>query len=95
MGYKKKVDANQKEIVAALRKIGCSVEHLHTVGAGVPDILVGYQGRNILIEIKDGNKPPSQQKLNDKQVEWHSLWRGEVYVINSADSAIKLIKEIY
>jgi len=67
----KRVDANQKEIVKALRDRGASVLHLHQVGGGCPDILVGYAGYNFLIEIKDGTKPPSKQKLNVTQQEWH------------------------
>jgi hypothetical protein len=47
--YAAKVDANQAAVVAALRKIGASVQPLHGVGAGVPDLLVGFQGRNWLI----------------------------------------------
>lgn len=29
-----RVDQNQAEIVAALRKAGASVQHLHTIGKG-------------------------------------------------------------
>ena len=45
-----KVDANQSEIVAALRKAGYSVE------VGHDDILVGYQGKTYWYEIKDPEK---------------------------------------
>ena len=50
-----RVDANQPVIVAALRAIGATVQHLHAVGQGCPDILVGYDGVNFLMEIKDGD----------------------------------------
>lgn len=83
-----KVDDNQKEIVKALRNMGCSVQHLHSVGAGCPDLLVGYKGFNILLEVKDGNKSPSQQKLTPDQIIWHRDWRGHVDVVNSIDSAV-------
>ena len=83
-----KVDDNQKEIVKALRTLGCSVQHLHSVGAGCPDLLVGYKGFNILLEVKDGNKSPSQQKLTPDQVIWHRDWRGHVDVVNSSEQAI-------
>ena len=83
-----KVDDNQKEIVKALRTLGCSVQHLHNVGAGCPDLLVGYKGFNILLEVKDGNKSPSQQKLTPDQVIWHRDWRGHVNVVNSSEQAI-------
>ena len=89
-----KVDANQKEIVAALRKAGASVQHLHAVGEGCPDILVGYRGCNILMEIKDRNKPPSARKLTDAQDEWHKEWRGQVAVIINSEQALSLICEL-
>lgn len=89
-----KIDANQNEIVNALRKIGCSVQILSSVGKGCPDILVGKSGKNYLFEIKDGNKPKSAQKLTSDQVEWHSKWQGSVFVVNSAEQAISIISEI-
>lgn len=86
-----RVDDNQREIVTALRQMGCSVSHLHAVGSGCPDILVGYQRRNYLLEIKDGSKPPSAQKLTPDQVTWHALWRGEVVVVLSVAEAIEAV----
>lgn len=86
-----KIDANQPEIVAALRKIGCTVQILSSVGKGCPDILVGYRGRNFLLEIKDGAKPVSAQKLTPDQIEWHDLWNGQVNVVNCAEQAIKIV----
>lgn len=83
-----KVDDNQKQIVKTLRDMGCSVQHLHAVGAGCPDLLVGYKGFNILLEVKDGKKSPSQQKLTPDQVLWHRDWRGTVEVVNSSEQAI-------
>lgn len=83
-----KVDDNQKQIVKTLRNMGCSITHLHAVGKGCPDLLVGYKGFNILLEIKDGTKPQSAQKLTPDQIIWHRDWRGTVEVVNSQDSAI-------
>jgi hypothetical protein len=86
-----RVDDNQKELVADLREMGCSVQHLHTVGQGVPDILVGYWGHNFLLEIKDGSKPPSRRKLTDDEREWHQLWRGQVATVKNLAEAISVI----
>lgn len=76
-----RVDANQKQIVEYLRKHGCSVQVLHTVGKGCPDILVGYGGKNYLFEIKDGQKSRSAQKLTPDEDAWHFNWRGQVDVV--------------
>lgn len=86
-----KVDANQPEIVAALRGAGASVEHLHAVGGGCPDILVGHLGVNYLMEIKDGSKPPSKQKLTLDQEKWHPAWRGSVHIVKSIEDALGVI----
>ena len=86
-----KVDANQAEIVQALRQIGATVQSLAAVGNGCPDLLVGFRGKNWLLEIKDGNKPPSAQALTPHQVEWHRVWQGRVVVVNSVESAIAAI----
>ncbi len=83
-----RADANQAVIVAALREIGCSVQPLHTVGQGVPDLLVGMAGKNLLIEVKDGSKKPSDQKLTPDQMAWHKNWRGQVETVNSIEQAI-------
>lgn len=85
------IDANQPEIVAALRGVGCTVQHLHTVGKGCPDILVGKNGVNILMEIKDGSKPPSRRGLTDDEARWHQVWRGQVCTVNSVEEALGVV----
>jgi len=86
-----RVDRNQSSIVEALRKLGASVLHLHTIGKGAPDIAVGYKGRNALIEIKDGAKPPSARKLTPDEQKFHAEWRGQVAIIESIDEAVAFI----
>ncbi len=86
-----KVDDNQREIVNALRQAACTVQLLHAVGAGCPDILVGCRGKNYLLEIKDGRKPPSQQKLTKAQKKFHRDWRGQCIVVNSVESAFRAV----
>jgi hypothetical protein len=86
-----KVDANQREVVAALRGAGASVQLLHAVGEGCPDLLVGYKGLNMLLEVKDGSKPPSAQKLTPQQEIWHRDWRGQRVVVNSPEAALGAI----
>ena len=90
----KKVDSNQSKITKALRDFGATVQHLHAVGKGCPDLLVGYKGSNYLLEVKDGEKPESQRKLTPDQVIWHYDWKGQVVVVNSAQEAIDTIKKL-
>lgn len=83
-----RIDANQTQIVKALRKAGCTVQHLHSVGKGCPDLLVGRAGVNYLLECKDGAKAASAQKLTPDQVVWHGCWGGSVAVVNCEEAAL-------
>lgn len=87
-----KVDANQKQITEALRRAGCSVQPLHTIGRGVPDLLVGWRGKNFLLELKDGSKRPSERRLTEDQQTWHQEWRGQVAVAESIEEALRLLE---
>lgn len=82
-----KTDANQAEIVAALRAIGATVQPLHSVGDGCPDLLAGFRGRNLLIECK----MPKTGKLTADQVEWHGGWKGQVAVVEDVDAALAVV----
>lgn len=83
-----RIDENQPAIVAALREFGATVQPLHSVGGGCPDIMCGYKGRNFLFEIKNPAKPKSDQNLTEDQIEWVMMWRGQHMVIKSAVEAI-------
>ncbi len=85
------VDANQHEIVSALRACGCDVQLLHQLGGGVPDLLVGVKGKNFLLEVKDGNKAPSKQRLTSDECEWHKSWRGQAVVVRNVKEAIQAV----
>lgn len=88
MKYGAKIDANQPEIVNALRAAGCTVQHLHAVGKGCPDLLCAVDGQTFLIEVKDGSKVPSKQALTPDQITWHKAWKAQVHVVNSVESAL-------
>jgi Holliday junction resolvase len=87
----KRTGNNQTEIVKALRKMGYSVFITSMVGYGFPDIIVGAHKMNYLFEIKDGNKPKSQQKLTYLENTFHLTWQGTVHIITSIEQAIDII----
>lgn len=86
-----KVDRNQAEIVAALRGVGATVQPLHAVGKGCPDLLVGFRGVNFLLEVKDWQNSPSGRALTPDQVEWHGGWKGHVAKVETVDAALVVI----
>lgn len=91
----KRVDANQASVVDALRRCGCKVQTLHTVGDGCPDLLVGWHGLLFVVEVKDGDKPPSKQKLTEDEVRWHGEWKDErVYILNSVERIPGLLQRV-
>jgi len=92
-----KVDANQTAVVSALRAAGASVQSLASVGKGVPDLLIGFRGVNLLMEVKDGNKAKSAQKLTEDQLRWHGLWLGPISIVDGPEAALRalgVIREI-
>ena len=79
--YAARCDANQPEIVKALRDKGISVQ------VGMDDILVGYEGSTYWFEIKTGPKAkikPSQYKLLDE-------WQGHYEIVWSVEMILHSI----
>ena len=84
--YAKNADTNQPGIVATLRAHGAYVHH-----AGDPfDLLVGYRGAWFVLEVKDGSKPPSAQRLTDKEIEslGKIAGRAGVHIVRTPDEAL-------
>lgn len=78
-------DRNQVELVRALERLGCSVEPIRSLRGGVPDLLVGFQGRNYLIEIK----VPKEGRLSESQKMWRDNWRGgKPFVLKTTDDVV-------
>lgn len=89
-----RIDANQHAIVGAFRQLGCSVHITSNVHGGFPDIVVGIRGINILVEIKDGSKPPSKRKLTPDEQAFHDEWKGGVVIVESVDDVVALVNSI-
>lgn len=87
-----KVDRNQAEIVAALRKIGASVAITSAIGGGFPDLVAGYRRRNTLIEVKDGEAQPSDRRLTPAQERFFEAWRGRSCVVETVEQALYVVR---
>ena len=88
-------DANQGEIVTALRDAGYLVWILDEPC----DLLVAkeYETHDVqplarlwLLEVKDSAKPPSARKLTAKQVETHKRW--PVIVVENVQQALQAVR---
>ena len=89
-----KVDINQREIVSALKRIGAEVQNLSRVGDGCPDLLVGFRGRNFLLEVKRPKaKGQREGTTTDAQDEFFSRWsgRGQAAIVKTVDDALRVL----
>jgi len=92
MRYANRIDANQNAIVEALRECGATVRII-SQGGGIPDLLVGYNGYTILMELKDGSKPPSARKLTEDEQKFFDEWTGGMLaIVNSIEEALDILK---
>ena len=91
MRKRARVDGNHAELVEALRQAGCTVQSLAALGDGVPDLLVGCGGRNLLVEVKNGARSPSRRRLTGDEQTWHAAWAGQVVVVATVDEALAVI----
>jgi len=94
MRVRARKDNNHTDIVGTFRACGCSVLDTSQLGKGAPDLIIGYQGKSVLVEVKDGSKPPSQRKLTVDEYEFQQTWRGRYEIIASVDDAINLLRTI-
>jgi hypothetical protein len=81
-------DANQKEIVQELKNRGVSVHLLSRVGGGCPDLLLGYNHRNYLVELK-----VKGEKLRQNQIDWHREWKGDAFQATCVEEIMIWITE--
>ena len=98
--YAKKRDGNEAGIVTALSMLGAVVVRLDGA-AGLPDLLVGYDGATVLMEVKDPEQASKRGKsqrisggLDPDQVKWHTAWRGgPCVVVETVQEAIEAARE--
>lgn len=90
--YGAKKDANHGEIVAALKAHGVSVIDTSGLGGGFPDLICGFSGLTLLVEIKNPKTSYGRRGLNSNQAKWKQEWTGGPYsVVSSVESAIRAV----
>lgn len=86
-----RVDANQKEIVSFLRRIGAEVFDTSSIGGGFPDLVVCFRGQNLLAEVKNPKTYHGKAGLSKNQKEFASRWLGgPVHVVKTSEDALKM-----
>jgi len=84
MRYAARVDANQEQIVSALRAVGA---YVWIIGLPV-DLLVGYKGHTFLVEVKNGPR----KRLTALQADFFDNWPGSTLArIDGPDGALRMI----
>lgn len=84
-------DANHASIGDGLRRLQYSVLDLAQYGMSV-DYAIGWPGGAALLEVKDGDKPPSARKLTEKEQKLRDSWEGPyVEAISLEDAAMQLL----
>jgi len=89
-----KPDRNHQEIIKFIRSIGGVVLDCKSLKNAF-DILVGYKGKLYIIEIKDGQKPPSQRKLTKGEIQCREMFESvgcDYYVVTSTEDINKLLE---
>ena len=88
----KKVDLNQNQIIKDLRKIGATVTVISSLGRGVPDLLVSYESKWYVFEIKNPELPKSKQRLTKDEQNWINKQRASVHIIRDMYDILKAFR---
>jgi len=84
-------DENQNPIVQALAQAGIQVVDTSAVGNGFPDLVLGFRGKNYLIEVKNPAKPKADRQLTDDQKKFHATWNGQINTVETIDEILAII----
>ena len=89
-----RIDANQPDIVKFIRKTGGSFQHTHSI-PGALDGILGYQGIDVRIEIKDPAQSPSARKLTPAEIDTIDNWKGrKPVIIETEEDILDLYKRL-
>jgi hypothetical protein len=88
--YDKRVDANQTQVISALKAAGFEVEVL----SKPVDLLVLANGKWCLLEVKDGNKPKSAQEKTKAQKAFFAKYpTAPLFIVDSPEVAVAVVTE--
>jgi hypothetical protein len=85
-GHRGRVDGNQKEIIQKLRECGMQAHSIAQVGDGIPDVLVGFRGLTLVLEVKEPG-----ETLTPAECKFLENWPGQHSVVTSFDDAYAVV----
>lgn len=68
-GHKGRTDANHGQVKALFEAHGIHTHSTAMLGSGFPDLLCGIRDRLCLVEVKNGDKP-----LTEDEIRFHAIW---------------------
>ena len=87
-------DGNHAAIKSALESMGASVCDVYQL-PGALDVIVGYQGVDQRVEIKNPEQPLSDRKLTKLEKEVFATWQGRTpVVLETIEDCQQLLKNI-
>lgn len=87
-------DANHNDIQDAFVRLGWSVADTSRLGDGFPDLVAAKHGETVLVEVKDGSKPPSARKLTDDELAFKGRWQGWYAEVTNMDDVLALNQRV-
>ena len=74
--------------------MGVSVAITSAAHDGFTDLVIGFGGITVLVEVKDGSKVPSERKLTPQQKIFHGSFKGAITVIENEQQAVELVNRL-
>jgi hypothetical protein len=91
-------DHGEQDIIKAMRAEGAYVKVIND--EGLFDLLVAYTGpsgfqHTLLLEVKDGAKPPSARRLTPAEQKFHDEWPlSNLFIIIDPEHAVALLRSL-
>ena len=90
-----RVDANQPDIVSALRAAGAFVRDTHGAGDGFPDVVAAFRGRWHFFEVKSSDAAARRKGATaDRQAEFRNQATEHgciVHIVTSPEAAVRCL----
>ena len=87
-GHKGRVDLSHSEVINGLIQAGMTAKSIASVGGGIPDVIAGFRGVTVLLEVKSGNNG-----LTEQEEKFALNWSGSYAVVYNAEEAVLAVEK--